>query len=77
MVRVENDKLIIELNTPNGFAAEDLINIQKGIIEAVRCYNYADYPNPIYMFSLLDMLDETLPSVEDQKYIFNKPLNNG
>jgi len=67
MVRVEGNKLIIEIKTTA--PAENLQNIQNAIIESLQMFNYKDFGEQCPAYDLLELLKETLPTFEEQTYL--------
>ena len=75
MVRIEDNKLIIEIKlgeqgqpvdcTPG----EKLEEIRNGIFEAIKCFNYKEFGTPLYQYGLLELLEDIMPTVEQEDKI--------
>ena len=70
MIRIEENKLIIELDTYS--PADDLQMLQKEIIAVIQFYNYSDFggSNGCPFLLLLELLQATLPTYHQQKQVF-------
>ncbi|MDD4992160.1 MAG: hypothetical protein PHR83_08015 [Paludibacter sp.] len=75
MIRVEDNKLIIEIelgeagNNIEQKAAGKVDEIQSALIEAIQYYDYKTYGEPQFQFVLLQLMKETFPTFEQQKAI--------
>ena len=72
MVRTEANKLIIEIEIEGSFfnPAEELQEYQKALTEAIQFYNYKDFGDQNPCYRLIELLNATLPTLEQQKAIF-------
>jgi hypothetical protein len=70
MVRIENNKLIIEIESNN--PAQELQYIQEAILDSFRNYDYETETAKMTAMSLSKLLKETLPTLKQQTAILTK-----
>ena len=70
MVRVEENKLIIEIKlgekgkAPDYTPAQKLEEIRSAILEAIKCFDYENMGKPFMHYALLNLLEELQPTNE-------------
>ena len=70
MVRAEKNKLIIEIEVNENFSvAEELQEYQRALTDAIQFYNYKDFGEQNPCYRLIELLNATLPTLEQQKQI--------
>ncbi|MDD4992161.1 MAG: hypothetical protein PHR83_08020 [Paludibacter sp.] len=77
MVRTEANKLIIEIEIEGNYfnPAEELQEFQRALTEAIQFFNYKDFGEQNPCYRLVALLNATLPTLEQQKSLFNQPTH--
>jgi len=68
MVRIENGKIIIEIESP--FPIEDLGNYQTCLINAIHDYSYVGEED-LTISRLTELLESLLPTWEQNTFLFS------
>ena len=68
MVRIEENKLIIEIES--GVPISELVNIQDALIESLKYYNHEE-TDGLTVFTLSRLLKELMPTFEQNKVLFS------
>lgn len=72
MVRIENEKLIIEIQTPSPIS--ELSDIQEGLLSVIQHYSSQNENDPC-VYNLGNLLRELLPTHEQNQQIFSSSIN--